>query len=350
MIAAVVARPTAGPSSDEYIPLRLNDRERKLLSVLEGELPPASMKRSARSARLDDALSLLYDNPGALSVSEYTDRVDSVMAWRGARTGRAVEELQEMLAYMTGLAVAASLKAPWQHGRRQLGAGGLKLPELVSSGESRDVSGGQRGRLPRGVRGRPTVQGHEPGQDASVVWQAHLHVAGELEPRQSHDHSQGTYLRSCCALFAGRHRARGHQRAGVRPALARAYGARRARPPLLPRPAAGAGAAARRRPIFTPINMHTYYDRCEYRSRSCRSPPAPPTQQRRQTPRRPQQRGCSRDSPTGTRSGLCGSSGACSRWPITPASSRRALAEILPRSSRGPAEVQPRSSRGLAEV
>ena len=48
-----------------------------------------------------------------------------------ARTGRAVEELQEMLAYMTGLAVAASLKAPWQHGRRQLGAGGLKLPVLV---------------------------------------------------------------------------------------------------------------------------------------------------------------------------------------------------------------------------
>jgi len=84
MIASVVARPTAGPSSpaDEYIPLRLNDRERALLCVLEG----------------------------ALSVSEYTDRVDSVMAWRGARTGRAVEELQEMLAYMTGLAVAASLK------------------------------------------------------------------------------------------------------------------------------------------------------------------------------------------------------------------------------------------------
>mmetsp|Transcript_29753 Transcript_29753/g.88677 ORF Transcript_29753/g.88677 Transcript_29753/m.88677 type:complete len:476 (-) Transcript_29753:243-1670(-) len=84
MIASVVARPTAGPSSpaDEYIPLRLNDRERQILSVLEG----------------------------ALSVSEYTDRVDSVMAWRGARTGRAVEELQEMLAYMTGLAVAASLK------------------------------------------------------------------------------------------------------------------------------------------------------------------------------------------------------------------------------------------------
>lgn len=105
MIASVVARPTAGPSSpaDEYIPLRLNDRERQILSVLEG----------------------------ALSVSEYTDRVDSVMAWRGARTGRAVEELQEMLAYMTGLAVAASLKAPWQHGRRQLGAGGLKLPVLV---------------------------------------------------------------------------------------------------------------------------------------------------------------------------------------------------------------------------
>ena len=79
----------------------------------------------------DGALSLLCDNPGALSVSEYTDRVDLVMAWRGARTGRAVEELQEMLAYMTGLAVAASLKAPWQHGRRQLGAGGLKLPVLV---------------------------------------------------------------------------------------------------------------------------------------------------------------------------------------------------------------------------
>ena len=47
-------------------------------------------------------------------------------------TGKSVgANIQEMLAYMTGLAVAASLKAPWQHGRRQLGAGGLKLPVLV---------------------------------------------------------------------------------------------------------------------------------------------------------------------------------------------------------------------------
>mmetsp|Transcript_21949 Transcript_21949/g.69749 ORF Transcript_21949/g.69749 Transcript_21949/m.69749 type:complete len:382 (-) Transcript_21949:171-1316(-) len=95
------------------------------------------------------------------------------------------------------------------------------------------------------------------------------------------------------------------------------------RTPPRPRSSESSGSTRSRACIrCTPSSPSSPASTC-CRSRSCRSPPAPPTQQRRQTPRRPQRRGCSRDSPTGTRSGLCGSSGACSRWPTTPASSRR---------------------------
>ena len=61
-----------------FIPLRLSEDERSLLRVLEG----------------------------ALSVSEYTDKVD-IFSYRSDKAARVVEQLGNALAIMSGMVVAA---------------------------------------------------------------------------------------------------------------------------------------------------------------------------------------------------------------------------------------------------
>eukprot|EP00965_Chrysotila_dentata_P209792 6185505-Pleurochrysis_carterae.AAC.1 len=85
--------PVTLASRAELIPLRLNETERSLLR------PDLNRYGAALNSSV----------AGALSVSEYTDKVD-VISFRYNRGSRVQEQLEELLATISGLTIASSYK------------------------------------------------------------------------------------------------------------------------------------------------------------------------------------------------------------------------------------------------